>query len=92
MAKPAFAICKSITTLIFFSIKREFGHRCCVVTFDAFYKGLTDEEHNNAQNYNFDSPNALDFNLAFEKINGLLRYEDIHIPIYDFATHKRIPN
>ena len=71
------------------SIKREFGHRCCVVTFDSFYKGLSEEQHNDAANYNFDSPNALDFDLAYEKINGLLRYENVEIPVYDFATHKR---
>jgi uridine kinase len=29
---------------------------------------LTDEENLNVSNYNFDSPNALDFDLAFEKI------------------------
>ena len=48
-----------------------------------------DEEHNNAHNYNFDSPNALDFDLAFEKVLQLLRYEDVQIPVYDFATHSR---
>ena len=59
------------------------------MTFDSFYKGLSEEEHNDAANYNFDSPNALDFDLAYEKIQGLLRYEDVNIPVYDFATHKR---
>ena len=57
-------------------IKREFGHRCCVMTFDCFYKDLTPEEIINIANVNFDSPNALDFDLAFEKIKGLLKYED----------------
>lgn len=59
------------------------------MTFDSFYKGLSEEEHNDAANYNFDSPNALDFDLAYEKLKGLLRYEDVEIPIYDFTTHKR---
>ena len=61
--------------------------------FRKFFKrpnfNFREEDHNNAANYNFDSPNALDFDLAYEKINGLLRYEDVEIPIYDFATHKR---
>lgn len=47
-------------------IKKEFGDKCCVVTFDSFYKDINDE---NPKNYNFDSPNALDFDLAYEKIN-----------------------
>ena len=53
---------------------------------------FSDEEHENANDYNFDSPNALDFDLAYEKIKGLLRYEDVQVPIYDFATHKRKEN
>ena len=70
-------------------IAEEFGDHCCIVTFDNFYKGLSDEDHNDAGNYNFDSPNALDFDLAYEKIQELLSYEDTKIPIYDFVTHKR---
>lgn len=70
-------------------IKQEFGQKCCLIAFDSFYKGLSDEDHDNAENYNFDSPNALDFDLAYEKILSLLRYEDVDIPIYDFATHRR---
>ena len=59
------------------------------MTFDSFYKGLSDEQHENAANYNFDSPQALDFDLAYEKICELLEYKDIETPVYDFATHKR---
>ena len=41
----------------------------------------------NAQNYDFDSPNALDFDLAYEKIKELLHYQDCEVPVYDFASH-----
>mmetsp|Transcript_13497 Transcript_13497/g.22983 ORF Transcript_13497/g.22983 Transcript_13497/m.22983 type:complete len:160 (+) Transcript_13497:13-492(+) len=71
-------------------IKREFGHRCCVLSFDSFYKGLSDDEHEDAENYNFDSPNALDFDLAYEKIRELMAYQDIDIPIYDFSANNRV--
>ena len=50
---------------------------------------FSDEDHNNAENYNFDSPLALDFDLAYEKVKELLEYKDVKIPIYDFALHKR---
>lgn len=73
-------------------IQQEFGQMCCLVPFDSFYKGLSDEQHHDAANYNFDSPNALDFDLAYEKVLQLLRYEDVKIPVYDFATHKRKDN
>jgi len=58
--------------LVWYRIKREFKHKCCLISFDSFYKGLSPEDHDNAANYNFDSPNALDFDLAFEKIKELL--------------------
>ena len=50
----------------------------------------SDEDHDDAANYNFDHPNALDFDLAYEKLNELIRGHDVDIPIYDFALHKRI--
>ena len=52
---------------------------------------MSEEEHANASDYNFDSPNALDFDLAYEKVKELLEYKDVEIPIYDFAEHKRVP-
>ena len=54
------------------------------------YKGWTQEEHDNAENYDFDSPNALDFDLAYDKICELLTYKDVEIPVYDFTTHSRV--
>lgn len=58
---------------------------------DNFYKGLTDEEHDNAENYNFDHPDAIDFDSVFHVLEKLLNHEDADIPNYDFATHKRTP-
>ena len=45
----------------------------------------------NAANYDFDSPNALDFDLAYEKIKELLQYKNVDVPVYDFTSHSRIP-
>ena len=50
---------------------------------------LRDEDHENADDYNFDHPDALDFDLAYEKLNELIEGKDVEIPCYDFATHKR---
>jgi uridine kinase len=73
-------------------ISKEFESMCSIVTFDNFYKGLTKEEHDDADNYNFDSPNALDFDLCYSKLVELLQYKDIEIPVYDFTTHSRVEN
>ena len=48
-----------------------------------------DDQHDDAHNYNFDHPSALDFDLAFEKLNELVAGHDCEIPTYDFALHKR---
>ena len=48
------------------------------------------EDHLNAHNYDFDSPNALDFDLAYEKIRELLHYQDCEVPVYDFTSHTRV--
>lgn len=34
--------------------------RVVLISQDSFYRGLTPEEHNNVQDYNFDHPNAMD--------------------------------
>ena len=44
----------------------------------------------NIANVNFDSPNALDFDLAYEKILGLLKYEHQQLPVYSFAENARV--
>lgn len=35
---------------------------------DCFYRGLTPEEHEDAHNYNFDHPTALDMDGIFEAL------------------------
>ena len=45
------------------------------------------EQHEDAANYNFDHPEALDFDLAYEKLNELIAGHDVEIPTYDFALH-----
>ena len=50
---------------------------------------FSDAEHEDAANYNFDHPNALDLDLAFEKVCELASGKDCEIPTYDFTLHKR---
>ncbi|CAI2372165.1 unnamed protein product [Moneuplotes crassus] len=62
---------------------------CVLLSMDNFYKGLSQEDHDDAANYNFDHPDALDFDEIYEVVLKLLRYEDAEIPNYDFSTHQR---
>lgn len=39
--------------------------------------------------YNFDHPNALDFDSAYEHLLSLMEMKTTEIPIYCFKTHSR---
>ncbi len=49
----------------------------------------SEKDHNDAENYNFDHPNALDFDCAYDVIKELLAGRNCEIPIYDFTLHAR---
>ena len=49
-------------------IAERIGLDCTYIALDSFYKGLSEEDHHDASNYNFDHPNALDFDCAYEVI------------------------
>lgn len=59
-------------TTVCHAIKEKIHVDCQVIALDNFYKGLSDEDHANPENYDFDSPNALDFNQAYECLKKLL--------------------
>lgn len=62
-----------------------------VISCDSFYKVLTpaQKEAAYANNYDFDSPSAIDFETMKAAVRKLMRWEDAEIPCYDFATHSR---
>ena len=59
------------------------------VSHDFIIVGGRDEEHDDASNYNFDHPNALDFDLAYKVLLKLLAGQDADLPLYDFTSHQR---
>jgi len=59
---------------------------CTVISLDSFYKGV---DMSKAKDYNFDHPDALDFDLCYEIIKQLLTRQKTQIPIYSFKTHSR---
>jgi len=60
---------------------------CSVLSLDSFYKGGIPPEK--VANYNFDEPNALDFDLCYEVLKKLANKEAAEIPVYNFSTHSR---
>ncbi|GJJ71002.1 uridine kinase [Entomortierella parvispora] len=65
-----------------------------LLSMDSFYKDLTPEEleiaHRN--DWDFDSPNSYDYDLLLETLTKLKEGKTVDVPIYDFETHKRVPN
>ncbi|CAG5117748.1 unnamed protein product [Candidula unifasciata] len=62
-----------------------------LVSMDSFYKVLSPEQHDKAimNEYNFDHPDAFDFDLVISTIRRLKEGKSVNVPIYNFATHAR---
>lgn len=62
-----------------------------VLSMDSFYKVLSYEESIKAAHneYNFDHPDAFDFDLLYETLKRLKEGKMVDVPIYNFTTHKR---
>lgn len=54
-----------------------------------FYKGLPPGVK--PDDYDFDHPNAIDFDYAYSCLREIASGQDTKIPVYDFTTHKRRP-
>ncbi|VDM38982.1 unnamed protein product [Toxocara canis] len=62
-----------------------------VLSMDSFYKVLSEEQHELAarHEYNFDHPQAFDFDLLCETLRRLREGKSVEVPVYDFTTHRR---
>jgi uridine kinase len=62
-----------------------------ILSTDNFYKPLDSNERALANNdkYNFDHPNAFDWDLLVQVIKKIRQGQRVHIPVYDFCTHSR---
>ncbi|GBC01847.1 hypothetical protein RclHR1_04350023 [Rhizophagus clarus] len=63
-----------------------------LLSMDSFYRELSHEEKMEAQNnnFNFDHPNAFDFDLLLYTLKNMKEGKRVEVPIYDFITHSRI--
>merc|ERR1712038_1333845 len=62
-----------------------------LLSMDSFYKVLNDKQHELAavNEYNFDNPDAFDFELLFTTLQRLKEMKKVEVPIYNFMTHRR---
>ncbi|GBN67757.1 Uridine-cytidine kinase-like 1 [Araneus ventricosus] len=62
-----------------------------LLSMDSFYKVLDEGDHRRAKNndYNFDHPDAFDFDLLIETLRKLKEGKSVDVPIYNFVSHSR---
>lgn len=62
-----------------------------LLSMDSFYKVLNEKQHEIADNneYNFDHPDAFDFDLLIATLQKLKEGRKVEVPIYNFVTHSR---
>lgn len=62
-----------------------------LLLFDNFYKPLTPEDYKLVaeNNYDFDTPDSIDIDLAVETLRSLKEGKKTEIPVYSFAQHAR---
>lgn len=62
-----------------------------LLSLDSFYKVLNEKQHEIADKneYNFDHPDAFDFDLLISTLQMLKEGRKVEVPIYNFVTHSR---
>lgn len=64
-------------------------HFCGILSQDCYYRDMHEYFDFDGGNVNFDHPESLEFELMVRHVKELKAGRDIHIPIYDFSTHRR---
>lgn len=71
------------------ALARELG--CPILSLDRYYQDLSALSPCERIQVNFDAPTALDQRLLVRHVQELSEGHDVEQPIYDFATHQRVP-
>ena len=59
---------------------------------DSYYRDRPDLSYEERCGLNFDHPDSLETTLLIEHLEALRRGETIGVPVYDFTTHRRLPD
>ena len=81
--------CSGKTTLAKY-IQKELGdHKSQIIYQDSFYFDQSEHFDKDGGAVNFDHPSSIDFSLLERVLVELKAGNSVHLPQYDFATHKR---
>ena len=71
-------------------LKRLLGEENCLVVYqDSFYFDQSAKFDRDGGSVNYDHPSAIEFSYLSECLSELKKGKKVHIPVYNFATHKR---
>mmetsp|Transcript_4834 Transcript_4834/g.5883 ORF Transcript_4834/g.5883 Transcript_4834/m.5883 type:complete len:208 (-) Transcript_4834:50-673(-) len=76
------SVCKGI-------MKELEDQRVAIISLDSFYRSLSEKEIADVANYDFDVPDAFDWDLVEETLIRIKKGEPLAIPNYNFVTHSR---
>lgn len=72
-------------------LQKELGENNCAIIYqDNYYIDQSHRFDGDGGSVNFDHPDSLDFNLLAEHLSLLKLGKSVEVPIYEFATHKRL--
>jgi len=79
-------------TMVCEEIMKRFSddQRVTTISLESFYKPLTDEDLKNVKNYNMDHPNAFDWELLINVLEGLSLSKSVKIPQFDLESFSRL--
>lgn len=67
------------------------AERCAVLDHDSYYRDLSDLPIDQRARVNFDHPESLENGLLADHLQSLRDGRAVERPLYDFATHTRLP-
>lgn len=64
--------------------------RVLIIQHDSYYRDLSTYGGITPEQINFDHPDSLETSLLVEHVRSLRRGEGVEVPMYNFATHRRM--
>ncbi|WP_295438985.1 uridine kinase [uncultured Thiodictyon sp.] len=78
------------TTFALMLQERVGRERCAILQQDAYYHDRSREFDHDGGSVNFDHPDAIDFALLSRHLEELKAGRPVAVPVYDYATHRRL--
>ena len=85
-------VCDLIVKSVKHGIGKEKETNIVRISQESFYRELTREEQKQAENgiFDFDHPNAIDFDLMMHTLSSIKNRKPAEIPVYDFKKNARV--